>query len=56
VSINLFKHQLSISFNQCRRSWGCRKSFGLNLLDLGEIWAKLRRNLGKIEAKFGKSD
>jgi len=33
------------------------KFFGQNWLDLGKfdwIWAKLRRNLGKIEGKFGK--
>jgi len=28
--------------------------FGQIWLDLGKIWAKIRRNLGKIEAKFGK--
>jgi len=27
-----------------------------NLLDLSEIWAKLRRNLGKNEANLGKGD
>jgi len=47
--------------DQCRRSWGCGCilfwtkliRFGQIWLDLGEIWAKLERNLGNIVATFG---
>jgi len=33
--------------------WAKLVKFGQIWLDMGEIWAKLRQNLGIIEVKFG---
>jgi len=46
---------VGLCFMQCRRSCSIN-TFGQNWLDLGKygcIWAKLKRNLDNIEAKFG---
>jgi len=51
--------KIPLELNHFRRSWGCKgiaKFFWKILGRFGQIWANLRRNLGKLKQNFGKFD